>query len=1042
MKFKKVMLICILLVILTIGAASAQDSLNDTTTQNQEDGMALVEDTDYSVHVPSEYMDSTYYGSDIAGVENMPCDAEGNISITVDEMERYNRKVVSGPNAISLGELNLDYGNHSISIKYTGDGKYGGFLKNCSFERVYLGVECPKDFTKIFEGNVYTGENTLDVTLAKGVTGSINVLIDNKSVYNKKYDAENPPKIDLNKYGGYHTYEVRYFGGNQRDVVKKGSFNSSIFYIPYYPSEITYGDSVRFELDMSFGSRGVARVNNKSYEFEYGYESYPDVILSGFEIGENVVEFTLYYMGVSQTINCTVFVSPKITLPEVMKVNKTYNLTFEASEWANGDLILSGMINDTVEVTSGKATVQIPGQDAGNYTLNLSYENYTWSYDVHVAEAPKVVIYFNYYKEIHPWNSWYDDDPDHYDFMYYISVWAYPSCRLTGNTEIYLDGVLKENFTGDVDKCHLWPDYYAFGNHTIRVEYKGDDTFEAVNETYSYTVSPYECYVDEYGTVCVTVDEGVSGTLTIKANNKTYTKTIKASDWSESYYYSLKNLTKDKNYAIDVNFKASKGYEKYSFSKTLNFTLTCPIVFSGGDYIYGYEDSIVFYVPKDLKNKVNVYINGSSYNYKKYDGEYNYWIDETTQTAYEVDISNLKPRLHNVSISYLGDDKYPPASINETINITAKIDWIDGWEDEEDAKVSICLPADAKGNLTMEIKYDGESNYALFKTVALKEGKAEIILPIGNYDYIVYYSGDDYQVDEWDYFEVNYPSVSYKGRMNYGQSYKFKVNDDVNGTLVFYLGWDTGARLPVAWFDLTQGKTVSVDKKLIDKALSHNMAKLIMNNNYANEGYYTLDLHPVICSDIGTFDFEPIYIDFAYKITGAANVNIYYTASKTISLKVYNLYGKLVGKNQIVKIKIGKYVKNVKTNKNGVAKFKIPTTITPGKYKMTITYKNKKVTKKLTVKQILSIKTVKVKKSAKKLVLTATLKKVNGKYLKGKRVTFKFNGKTYKANTNKKGVAKYTIKKSVLKKLKVGKKVKYQATYLKTTVKKTAKVKK
>ncbi len=89
----------------------------------------------------------------------------------------------------------------------------------------------------------------------------------------------------------------------------------------------------------------------------------------------------------------------------------------------------------------------------------------------------------------------------------------------------------------------------------------------------------------------------------------------------------------------------------------------------------------------------------------------------------------------------------------------------------------------------------------------------------------------------------------------------------------------------------------------------------------------------------------------------------------------------------------------------------------------------------------LTLKTVKVKKSAKKLVLTAKMTK-GKKLIKGKKVTFKFKSKTYKAKTNKKGIAKVTIKKSVLKKLKVGKKVKYQAKYGKLIVKKTAKVKK
>ena len=103
---------------------------------------------------------------------------------------------------------------------------------------------------------------------------------------------------------------------------------------------------------------------------------------------------------------------------------------------------------------------------------------------------------------------------------------------------------------------------------------------------------------------------------------------------------------------------------------------------------------------------------------------------------------------------------------------------------------------------------------------------------------------------------------------------------------------------------------------------------------------------------------------------------------------------------------------------------------------------NVNVVKKPTPQVIsLALKKVTVKKSAKKLVLTAILK-INKKAVKGKKITFKFNGKTYKAKTNKKGVAKVTIKKNILKKLKVGKKVTYTAKYSTKTVKKSVKVKK
>lgn len=172
----------------------------------------------------------------------------------------------------------------------------------------------------------------------------------------------------------------------------------------------------------------------------------------------------------------------------------------------------------------------------------------------------------------------------------------------------------------------------------------------------------------------------------------------------------------------------------------------------------------------------------------------------------------------------------------------------------------------------------------------------------------------------------------------------------------------------------------------------------------------------------------------------AKDYSAYYNKG-TYSATVYGTDGKVAsGVNVVFKIN-GKKIATVKTNSKGVAKIKIPVNYAPKTYKISVTALGKTVTKKLVVKQVLTLKKVTVKKSSNKLVVTATLKE-GKKAIKGKKITFLFNGKKYTAKTNNKGIAKTTIKKAVLKKLKVGKKVTYKATYLKDTVKRTVKVKK
>ena len=174
------------------------------------------------------------------------------------------------------------------------------------------------------------------------------------------------------------------------------------------------------------------------------------------------------------------------------------------------------------------------------------------------------------------------------------------------------------------------------------------------------------------------------------------------------------------------------------------------------------------------------------------------------------------------------------------------------------------------------------------------------------------------------------------------------------------------------------------------------------------------------------------------KIINNKDIKVDYAGGSYFSVKVVSSDGKIALANGAVKFTINGKTTTVKTDKNGIAKVKI--TQLPKKYKMKTTFNGKSVKNIITVKQVLKAKKISVKKTANKFTLKATLK-INGKLQKGKKITFKFNGKTYKVKTNSKGVAKKTLKKNVIKKLKKGKKYSVKVTYLKDTIKTTVKVK-
>ena len=140
-------------------------------------------------------------------------------------------------------------------------------------------------------------------------------------------------------------------------------------------------------------------------------------------------------------------------------------------------------------------------------------------------------------------------------------------------------------------------------------------------------------------------------------------------------------------------------------------------------------------------------------------------------------------------------------------------------------------------------------------------------------------------------------------------------------------------------------------------------------------------------------------------LTGTKDITVYYDNGNTFKVRAFDNNGNPVSAQKVTFTVNGKKT-TVKTDKNGYAKLKI--TQKPGYYSVITQYKDFKVANILYVKSVLKSLTHFSGKSLKSHMKVKI--KYLGKSKKNKLIKIKFNKKTYKAKTNKKGIATFKLK--------------------------------
>ena len=466
--------------------------------------------------------------------------------------------------------------------------------------------------------------------------------------------------------------------------------------------------------------------------------------------------------------------------------------------------------------------------------------------------------------------------------------------------------------------------------------------------------------------------------------------------------------------SVDVGYGPGPDYAPMVLSAGVDFEICNNLTFEENTLIVDYNESagysdttygLLFADGNDAKIIGNdIALNGHAY-------------------AYGVQIKGNNIAFEDNSVDVTSDDHYA-AAIAVQASTTANIEGNDFTASSEN--VAYGIYADDWGTKTSDLTIkdnvvDVDSNTAYGMSIVAN--KADIsdneVTANGNYTIAIGVKNADATIKD---------NVIVANGTNVGESADSYPMVDPVETLGIYAK-DANVDIEGNNVSSTSKKTISLDgcngtivnNKLVadgvkgDASIALNNSDVKVDNNKSSEDPFTPteDVLKVVASNAN------VDYGFGYKVRVTIN-------------------GKSVGAGKVVTLKIAGKTLKAKTDKNGYATFYLK--VKPKKYTAKVTYNKVSKTVKVTVKNVIKAKNQSIKKSAKRVRVKVTLKTSKKKAIKGKRIVLKIKGKKVTAKTNKKGVATFKIKKSILNKLRAGKKYKYQVIYGKDTVKKTLKV--
>ena len=916
----------------------------------------------------------------ISGIDGILPVNVANKQLFVDVVDGHGKTIVS-----------LDVGNYTAYVNYT-NSNYDINLTNCSFI--------------VSKADVALRIEVLDKVYTADITGNVFASVDGEySVVVGKYSI---PVVVLNGVGafdlgiidaGNYTARVIFAGNdnynsNDNETTFEVARTGTNFNIIANVTNITYGNSVNVTQSLPDGAYG-----NVTYFFDNGS------VIKVLNVGESFImpildvgTYVVYanYSGdsnyapardsftltINKAINNIIVSGMDVIYPQNVTITVVADVDGEYSVVVGGKIVIVSVLNGI-----GMNSIYL---GAGNYSAcvefsHVNYKNNVTIIPFNVAKADVVLsieVLDKVYGADITGNVFASVDGE------YNVVVGVHSIPVT-----VLNGIGAFNF-GIMDA----------GNYTVSVIFAGNEnynenenvsTFKVTTTGTNFVIITNGSEITYGGAINITqrLPAEATGNVVYRFANGTIIKVIGVNEAFVLSGLDAGSYVVYANYSGDSNYASALDSVTIVVNKAIN-----NVVISASDVTY--PDNVTLNVKADIDGVYIIYVGGSEVKVNVVDGKGNFSISLGVgkySTLTHIYVPNYENNVSEAKFNVLAVENY---DFNMTV---------------VDKTVIFTAPSDAKGNITLVV---GNTTHV----ISLVNGSASITLNelIEGLNILkITYSGDSKYAPRIYSTDLTVDTKIIASDMtcayNSGLSYQVKITDNNGNPL--------------------KGKNVSltVNKKTYFFTTDDNGIVSLKVN--LPVGTYQVTITALDSGKIVTKN-----LNIVKRFIGNKNIVKYYNSNYKYKFQVIGDNGKAVGKGVKVTVKIGKKTYTFKTDSKGYITIKLTKAYTPKKYTMTATYKGYTIKNRINVKQVLSAKNFKVKKSAKKLVLFAKLKQ-GKKPLKKKIVIFKFKGKKYKAKTNKKGIAKVTIKKNVINKLKTGKKYKFTIAYLKDTIKRIVKVK-